>query len=68
MCTIEERAMFALEAMAETWAERRAIAQSIESIPASPEVRALILRHVKLAYAEGLYDGHTSLTVPSEEA
>ncbi len=44
MSTAEERAMEALDGMTETWVERRGIAQSLESIPAPAEVRALILR------------------------
>lgn len=56
-----------LDAMTEAWVEKHGIAQAIRSVPLglpTEEFRerayALILRHVKQAYAEGLYTGHTS--------
>jgi hypothetical protein len=71
MTTPEARAARALElldAMAETWVEKHGIAQMIQSVPVNcptPEFQArahaLILRHVKQAYAEGLYAGRMSV-------
>jgi hypothetical protein len=60
-------ALKALDGMAETWTEKNGIAQSIRSVPLglpkgelTERAYELILRHVKSAYVEGLYNGRTS--------
>ena len=67
MGTPEERAMEALEGMSETWAEREGIAQHVNIIPVNctksehqERAHELILRLVKQAYLEGMYNGFTA--------
>ena len=62
-----DRALATLDAMAEAWVERHGIAQQLQAIPVNcvaahhqQEARALILRFVKQAYLEGLYNGHVT--------
>lgn len=62
-----KRVLELLNAMSEAWAERVGIAQAVRSIPVNcptPEFcersHALILRHIKQAYVEGLYAGRMS--------
>jgi hypothetical protein len=61
------QALDLLDAMAETWAERKGIAQALRDFPVNCQsrehqdrARELILAHVKIAYAEGLYAGRIS--------
>lgn len=56
-----DRGMAALDTMATVWAAGTDLRGNVRKLLATPDCEDRLVAFVKLAYAEGLYDGRTSL-------
>lgn len=55
-----QRALAALDAMAETWAAKVGLRQAVRSILEKPDCENRLIEFIKQAHVEGLYKGRTS--------
>lgn len=55
-----QRALAALDAMAETWAAKIGLRQAVRSILENPDSENRLVEFIKQAHVEGLYEGRTS--------